>query len=94
MATSAVNVGSSATEIVDRNDKRIHLEIYNDGGSTIYIGSDNSVTSSTGIPLFSGQRRTFEAVTGEYRFYYRGAIFGITASGTNAVRVLELLEVR
>lgn len=45
---------------------------------TVYIGSDSSVTTSTGYKLDSGETLSSSA--------YLGAVYGITAAGTVNVR--------
>jgi hypothetical protein len=93
MSIVAVSVGTSATLIKAKNYKRIELQIDNDSGNTVYIGDADSVTTSTGIRVLNGAKFTLSYNGGAHQFFYRGPIYGI-ASGTSAVRVLELEETR
>lgn len=81
---NSVTVTSAATVIVAAETWRSGLTLYNNGSVTVYIGTDSSVTSSTGMPL---------AAAGAYDFNgfmsYRGPIYGITASSTADVRYLS-----
>lgn len=78
-----VNVTTVAIQIVAANNARRGLVITNTSSSVdIYYGPDASVTTSTGLPLYANQTLTLDKVPEGYG----GAIYGITASGTAAVR--------
>lgn len=48
---SASITDAGATQIVASNTDRTKATIKNTGTKTVYLGSDNSVTSSNGFPL-------------------------------------------
>lgn len=80
--SEAVTVTTSATTIATGpSDGESDVLIYNDSDATVYLGGSD-VTSSNGLPVVSGAsagmvlRRTDN-------------LYGITASGSKAVRVLE-----
>ena len=94
MSITAVSVGTSATELVAENFKRVGLIIENVDGAPLYFGDSNSVTTSNGLSLAAtNQYKEFPA-TESGAFYYKGPYFGIVASGTADVRVLELETTR
>ena len=74
-----VSCTTTATEIVATNTSRGAVNLYNDGGSTVYIGN-SSVTAVNGMPLSVGAyaviRNTDE-------------IYGITSAGTASIRITE-----
>jgi hypothetical protein len=94
MPTSAVSVTTSATQIVAANPIRTGLIIENVGGGTVYLGDDSSVTTSNGIKLAANATRELFFNGGAWQFYYRGDLYGIVATGTSDVRVLELVNTR
>lgn len=75
---------NAATLIIAANTWRAGLTIYNNGSVTVYVGTDSSVATSTGIPILAG---------GNYDFLgyqvYKGVIYGLAASATADVRYLE-----
>ena len=52
--SSATLAATTATEIAAADTQRKKASIYNDTGDTLYLGPDNTVTDSTGIPLADG----------------------------------------
>jgi hypothetical protein len=94
-AHKAVSVTDSATRIVAKNLSRIMLKIYNnDATAIVFLGDDNTVTTSNGWPLGpkAAWSQTINVSQDAVRFFPRTAIFGIVASGTADVRVLEFDE--
>ena len=94
-AVKSVSVTTSAVSLIAANRRRISLIIHNLSTSvTVYIGIDNTVTASTastaGEALLPGERLTISFEGDTFQYLYRGAFFGITASGTADVRVMEL----
>lgn len=94
MSIASVSVGTSATLIIAQNFERVGLIIDNDGGATVFLGDGSGVTTSTGIQLANDATRELFPPTNAGSFYYKGAIYGIVASGTNTVRVWEMLTTR
>jgi hypothetical protein len=82
--TSTVSVTSSSIAILDTNPSRNGSTIYNESGATAYVklGTIASITDYT-IQMIIGSYY-------ELPFGYKGAISGITSSGTATLRVTEL----
>lgn len=78
--TSQVTVAATATLIAASADGRDEVTIQQLGTTPVYLGKAN-VTTANGFPLpgVAGSSITLPATTG---------IYGITASGTQAVAVL------
>lgn len=86
MSFGTVTVTNSATLIVAANTKRRNLSIVNTSGSTdIFIGPDDTITSSTGLPLYSFSTRDQDRIPEGWQ----GPVYGITASGTADIRHWE-----
>jgi hypothetical protein len=79
---AAVTVDTSADLILAANADRVTALIVNNGSVTVYLGKANTVTAANGLPLVAGA--TLE--DGESG----SAWYGITASGSSDVRVLEV----
>jgi len=95
MSIAAVTVNTSATVIVAENFHRIGLWIDNRGPEIVYWGDGSGVTTSNGIVLLPMERVVMDFEGGKnFAFFFRGAIYGIVASGSSDVRVLELVETR
>ena len=79
---TAVTVTTTATAIpATALAGRRAMMVRNNGSVTVYLG-DSTVTSTNGFPLSPGEEKSYELgppVT----------LYGITASGTADVRVLE-----
>jgi len=71
--------------IMASNPLRKGCLIVNNGSVTIYLGMDNSVTSSTGLPLAANA--TFN--NSGFNDLWKGAIWGITASSSSDTRFWE-----
>jgi|19_taG_2_1085344.scaffolds.fasta_scaffold37955_2 hypothetical protein len=80
MNNGNITVGATATLIKATNTSRKSILIRNNGSSTLYIGGNNSVTTSTGYTVTVGQ---------SIYIYDTDEIYGIVASGTENVRYLE-----
>jgi hypothetical protein len=82
----AVSVGTTATALdtVDESDSQMgsSIAVYNNGASTVYVGGSD-VTTSNGVPVAAGSWGPSISLDGPERVY------GIVASGTVEVRVLE-----
>lgn len=81
---NAVAINDSADEIIpDLTGRRVVI-IKNVGSAIVYIGLDDQVTSSTGLPI--NPQGSIEI---SFKHNKRGsAIYGITASGSSEVRYL------
>ncbi len=75
---------SGATLILAANTWRSGCTIMNNGSPTIYVGTDSSVATGTGIPIPGGGNYDFNGFQN-----YRGPIYGIAASATADTRYLE-----
>lgn len=80
VGTSATQLKVGASDLSDRHT----LIVHNDSGNTIYVGFDNSVTTSNGLPIANGDERSF--------FFDPNDglnLFGIAGSAST-VRVFEI----
>lgn len=75
---------SGATVILAANTWREGITLYNNGSVTVYIGTDSSVATGTGMPMLAGAAYDFNGWQ-----QYKGALYGIAASATADVRYLE-----
>jgi hypothetical protein len=78
----AVSVGVTATAICSASDAASRFTIVNNGAATVYLG-DANVTTVNGLPLAAGA--CYADVIGSGG----GVLYGIVASSTCDVRVLE-----
>ena len=93
LSGSVQNVGSgsfgtvSAT-MLTANQNRISAIFVNDGPSVAYLSLSSTATANTGVRL--------SATGGSYEItpdkLYTGAVSAITASGTTAMTVMQLLS--
>ena len=90
-AYADVDVTNTATLIIAKSDSRQQVEIVNTSSSvTVYLGMDSSVASTTGLPLYPNQGRSFTKLL----TLWAGDIYGITASGTADCRYWEVTDKR
>ncbi len=75
---------SGSTLIVAANTWRTGLTVYNNGTPIVYIGTDSSVATTTGMPLANTANYDFNG----YKVY-KGPIYGLAASATSDVRYIE-----
>ena len=95
MSVAAVSVGNTATLIIAENFNRIRVIIDNQGSQVVYLGDDDTVTTSNGITLAADDKLIMTFGGGvNFPFFFRGDIYGIVASGTADVRVWEMVETR
>lgn len=80
---SAAAPTTAATLLLAANASRTTALLANNGTQTVYLGVANTVTTANGVPLAPGATLTDETTT--------GAWWGITASGTGDVRVVEVV---
>ena len=72
----AKTITTSATLIVSPASGRRNLSIANNGINDVFIGPDDTVITSNGLPLFGGSTRDRDfTVEG-----YKGAVYGIVSS--------------
>lgn len=89
MSYSNVSVTTSPTLIVAVNPRRQSLIITNtDSTNKLYLGSDNNVTTSTGVEIGTGCNLTED--NGGSKVYC-GPVYGIS-TGTISVRYWERTE--
>lgn len=86
LKTAAVSVSSTATRLDTNIDADTetgqNVSLYNAGAVTVYIGGPN-VATTTGIPLVAG------AYADLPNLRPGSTLYGIVASGTCEVRVLQ-----
>lgn len=79
----AVSVGTTATKIADANELRRVLTFFNnDSAKSLFVGNDNSVTTSNGYVLPFQQAFQDTRTEGEW--------WGICSTGTIDVRKIEV----
>lgn len=77
-----VTITTAATLILDIDlDRKGHM-LYNAGSETLYLGTDNSVNVSNGIPVSPGSSFNVDLAY----MIYTGQIFGIVAGTQTEVR--------
>lgn len=77
-----VLVGIAATQIADENTERRGIDIFNNSGTIIYLGFDDTVALLTGMTLMP--------YTGVVYNGYQGEIWGISTVADTDIRVLEM----
>lgn len=79
----AQSIGNTASALTAGTAGRDKVLLQNLGAQSIFIGFDNTVTTSTGIELVKGGAYEMEVGSGV-------TLFGITASGSADIRYQEL----
>jgi hypothetical protein len=80
--TSQVAVTGTATQIVAANAARSGISIENLGTTDVWLGENNTVTTSTGHLLLGTKGASVS-------FSTTGAVWGITGGASQSVSVLE-----
>jgi len=80
---SAAAPTNSAASVLAANTDRKTAVIFNNGSVTVYLGKDGTVSTANGLPLAPGS--TLEDTDTQ------DAWFGITASGTGDLRIVEVV---
>ena len=78
VSTSAVEAKVGASALTNRKT----LTVFNNSNNTLYWGYSNTVTTSTGTPLFKSQQIVWDCGSNTH-------IYLIAASGSNDVRITE-----
>lgn len=81
-AFSTAAPGTTATLLLAANPARATAMLVNNGTATVFLGKDATVTTTTGIPLAAGASLVDDRSS--------DAWYGILATGTGDVRVLEV----
>jgi hypothetical protein len=83
---AAVDVATSATEIVPAKADRKSVVLTHEDDDPIYIGYDDAVTTTNGTPVVANQGLTFDN--------YTGAVYGVISAGasdsTISIRYMEV----
>jgi len=79
--TGTISITTTATLIIASNTSQIKRMLQNKDVATVYIGSDNSVTTVNGFPIQPGETLNI----GDFN----GTIYGIVAAGTNDIYFTE-----
>lgn len=86
LTSRAVSVATTATRLdtVDETDSVFgsSVAVHNNGAATVFVGG-SSVTTAAGFPVAAGTSVSLDVQTAE-------GLWGIVASGTVEVRVLEV----
>jgi hypothetical protein len=77
-----VGVTSAATLITAANGRRVELTVQNLGTANVYLGTDNTVTTSKGLLIPGTASMTDTTTTATW--------YGIVASGTVVVSYMEV----
>lgn len=81
LAITQVSMSTVAAEIVATRNTRSELQLHNIGTDTVYVGKTSGVTTANGFPLAGGRQVSIRTPED---------LFGITASGTSVVGVIEV----
>jgi hypothetical protein len=79
-----VAIAATVTPLVEADPSRLSLTLQNRGAKTVYVGFTNAVTvanSAIAIPALQAH---------EFPTTYTGALWAISASGTQSVNVVEM----
>lgn len=85
----SISVGTAPVLLVEANEKRLSIVIYNAGPSGIFYGQTASITTADSPCLATNG--SFEEDSGGTKIYC-GAFYGIASSGTSDVRVWERIR--
>jgi len=87
MATTygAKTITNAATLIIAANAVRKGLILHNAGSNIIYIGPDASITTANAIVMYPAMTRDDKGLLDTWR----GAVYGIVATGTEEMRYWE-----
>lgn len=77
----AVSVGISPVEVIAANNDRTGWLIFNTSDTTIYIGNDNTVSTSTGYPV---------QPSGQIGWDDLDAVYAVAESGASTIRYMEV----
>jgi hypothetical protein len=80
----SVTITTSATKVIDSNPARRGLILANNGSAVVYIGPNDQVTPSTGIPIAANGNLTDSGP----RDLWKGVVYAIVASGTVDLRYM------
>jgi hypothetical protein len=76
ITTGQAILTGAASQIVPAYPSRSGIVLVNSGANTVYIGENNTVTISTGIPIAAGSSLSLATT---------GALYGITSGGSDVV---------
>lgn len=81
LLTAGTNPTGGKQDMSSVGDRK-NITIFNNGTATIYIGSDSSVTTATGLPIPAGSQYSAD-------YGSKVTVYGISGSAGQDVRVLE-----
>lgn len=73
---------SSGAQALAANEARVKAVIVNNGGNTVFLGKDNTVTTSNGLALAAGATLEDDVSS--------DAWFAVVVSGTGDLRICEV----
>jgi len=79
---TAIAPDGTATVLSVKNTKRNSIIIRNEGSEDVFLGTDNTVTTSNGYPLKKDEELRFDDCYSPF--------WGITSGSAGDVRVLEV----
>jgi hypothetical protein len=81
LSTGQTSVGTTATQIAAANTSRVYgISVMNTGSAAVYIGND-SVTTSSGTPIYSQMAVILPT---------QDAIYGVVETGSITVAYMEI----
>lgn len=86
MTYTQVVVSTTPILIVAADNARRQFRMQNQGAVAVYYGPDDGITPSNTVNLPAGGFETFDDR------WYRGAIYGVTASGSSTIAIWEVTE--
>lgn len=82
---NTVSVAATATVILPTSKNRAGWSVHNVSTSTIYLGTDSSVTATTGLPILAGEK-----ILADGAYSWRNTLYGIVTTGSaQEVRYME-----
>lgn len=82
---NTVTITATATQIMGKGRARGAWVIHNTSTSTVFIGTDSSVTAANGVPILGNEK-----IMNEGNFIWNGTVFGICPASEGAnIRFLE-----
>lgn len=83
---TTANMTTSSGAVIAANTSRRYLFIQNNGSATVFLNLGATAVANEGIKLLAD---TAYEMSPEFNNLYRGAVNGITASGTATLMVTE-----
>jgi hypothetical protein len=86
MPMKSVTVGTTVTQIVPYNDKRLSLAIQNNGGSRVFVSENEVSVLEQGWPLDPGVMISLSVADGDQPWW---AMYAIAVTSPTELRIYE-----